>query len=112
VGNEYWATTKYEELTQLITATRQDLNTLAQARRLLRQGYTDDVLEALELVQSIAPESPLYGESQLLLKDIGQELLTLAEIALERSDGARSLELLGKIPLKPTWRQKSLIFAS
>ncbi|NJN22505.1 MAG: hypothetical protein HC812_16655 [Leptolyngbya sp. RL_3_1] len=96
VGNEYWATTKYEELTQLITATRRDLNTLAQARRLLRQGSTDAVLEALELAQSIGSESPLHDESQRLLKDIGRELLTLAEAALERADSDRALELLGK----------------
>ncbi|MGD1906104.1 MAG: hypothetical protein ACFB0C_08940 [Leptolyngbyaceae cyanobacterium] len=98
VGNDYWATVKYEELTGLISATRQDLNTLGQARRLLRRGASADVLEALELAQSISTESPLYGDSQLLLKEIGQELLVLAELALDRADSDRALEILGKIP--------------
>lgn len=98
VGNDYWATVKYDELTHLISATRQDINTLGQARRLLNRGTTANVLEALELAQSIASESPLYGKSQLLLKEIGQELLTLAELALERADSAKALEILGKIP--------------
>jgi hypothetical protein len=98
VGNDYWATVKYEELTGLISTTRQDINTLGQARRLLSRGATANVLEALALVQGISSESPLYGESQLLLKEIGQELLTLAELALERADNTRALELLGNIP--------------
>ena len=49
-------------------------------------------------MQGIDPKSPLYGESQQLLKDIGRELLDLAEVALEQADSARALEILGKIP--------------
>jgi hypothetical protein len=68
VGNDYWETTKYEELVNLISTARRDVNVLGQARRLADRGSVSAILEALELVQSISEESHLYGEAQALMK--------------------------------------------
>ncbi|MBD0268609.1 MAG: chromosome segregation ATPase, partial [Cyanobacteria bacterium Co-bin8] len=98
VGNRYWQTTKYEELTQLITSAREDLNKLGDARRLARQGNLEGFLEAIKLATSINAESPMYAESQELLKEFGQEMLDLAEAALERQDSQTATEFLKNIP--------------
>ncbi|MBD0334332.1 MAG: chromosome segregation ATPase [Cyanobacteria bacterium Co-bin13] len=98
VGNRYWQTTKYEELTQLITSARADLNKLGDARRLARQGTLEGFLEAIKLATSISAESPMYAESQELLKEFGQDMLDLAEAALERQDAQAATEILKNIP--------------
>jgi hypothetical protein len=98
VGNDYWETTKYEELVNLISTARRDVNVLGQARRLADRGSVSAILEALELVQSISEESHLYGEAQALMKEISREMLDLAENALAREDGTGALNILTKIP--------------
>ncbi len=100
VGNDYWQTTKYEELLNLITAARRDINLLGQARRLAERGSVTAILEALELIGQIQDTSPLHGEAQTLMKEISRKLLDLAENALARADSASALDILGKIPPK------------
>ncbi|MBF2035800.1 MAG: chromosome segregation ATPase [Leptolyngbyaceae cyanobacterium T60_A2020_046] len=98
VGNTYWETTKYEELTGLITIARQDVNTLGEAKRLADRGSVDAVLEALEMIATIDENSHLYGEAQGLMKEISRRLLDFAEEALAREDGQAALDILAKIP--------------
>ncbi|MEO0825816.1 MAG: chromosome segregation ATPase [Cyanobacteria bacterium J06642_9] len=98
VGNTYWETTKYEEVTQLITTARQDLAQLAKARSLIRKGTVDSILEGIDLIREIEPESYLYAEAQRLLKETADDMLDLAQTALDRRDAAQALVVLGKIP--------------
>ncbi|HEY9735846.1 MAG TPA: hypothetical protein V6D06_06170, partial [Trichocoleus sp.] len=98
VGNRHWETTKYEELTKLITAAREDLNKLGQARRLARRETLDGYKEAIKLATDIAPESPMYAEAQELVRELGNGMLDLAEAALERQDANAATEILKQIP--------------
>lgn len=100
VGNRYWETTKYEELTQLITQAREDLNKLGQARNLARSSTLDSLLEAIKIASSIESKSPLYGEAQELIKEFGRNMLDLAEDALERKDIDTANKVLKAIPAK------------
>ncbi|NEQ29845.1 MAG: chromosome segregation ATPase [Leptolyngbya sp. SIO4C5] len=98
VGNDYWETTKYEELTQLISVTREDGNRLGQVSNLLRRGGLSNLKKAIELIDKIQPESRLYQEAQRRLKDIAKEMLDLAEASLERQDADQALAILDEIP--------------
>ncbi|MBE7382969.1 MAG: chromosome segregation ATPase [Leptolyngbya sp. SIO1E4] len=98
VENDYWSTTRHEELVSLITQTRTDVNALANAERIAQGGMVDDVLEALEQVAAISPESYVYERAQGVLKDLSRQLLDLAEEALARGNGAEALDILNKIP--------------
>ena len=98
VDNDYWATTKYDELLELISTARQDVNRLGQARRLADRGSVSAIIEALELINAIGDNSPLYGEAQGLMREISRDLLTLAEDALGREDSSGALNILDKIP--------------
>ncbi|MEL6400088.1 MAG: chromosome segregation ATPase [Cyanobacteria bacterium J06626_4] len=98
VDNEFWANQRYEELTSLISRTREEVNLLASAERIADRGTVDDILEALQQVAAIEPESYVYAEAQTVLKDLSNDLLDLAEAALANQDGSEALRILGKIP--------------
>ncbi|MGD1944611.1 MAG: hypothetical protein ACFB0G_25225 [Leptolyngbyaceae cyanobacterium] len=98
VDNEFWANQRYDELTSLISRTREEVNLLANAERIADRGTVDDILEALQQVAAIAPESYVYAEAQTVLKDLSSNLLDLAEAALANQDASEALRILGKIP--------------
>lgn len=98
VDNEYWANERYDELTSLISRTREEVNILANAERTAQRGTVDDILAALEQVAAIPTESYVYEEAQSVLKSMSRDLLDLAETALARQDGAEAQKILAKIP--------------
>lgn len=98
VGNRYWETTKYEEITTLISDGRRDLNKLGQARRLARRNTVDSIAEAIEIAAAIPTESPLYDEARDLIKEFGRALLPLVDRALNQEDAFAAAEILSRIP--------------
>lgn len=98
VNNRYWATTKYDQLTTLISDGRRDLNRLAQARRLAGRNTVNGIGEAIDIAKSIAPESPLYDEAQGLVKEWGRALLPLVDQALAQEEAFTAAEILNKVP--------------
>lgn len=98
VDNEYWATTRYDELTGLISRTREEVNILANAERTASRGTLEDIVTALEQVAGIPEASYVYNEAQTVLKSLSRDLLDLAEIALENQNGAEALRILAEIP--------------
>jgi hypothetical protein len=100
VGNDYWETVKYDQLSAAIAAARDDLNELGRAKRLAKQRTLQSMQEALEIVQSIDRESPLYNESQTLIRMFGRDLLAMAEESLDRRDVELADQMLAAIPPK------------
>jgi hypothetical protein len=100
VGNEYWKTVKYDELSNAISAAREDLNELGRAKRLAKQRTLKSMQEAIEIAESIDKDSPLYKESQTLIRMFGRDLMAMAEDALERRDANLADKMLAAIPVK------------
>lgn len=100
VGNDYWETTKYEELLQKITTARKDGAALADAHNLAKRGGMTNLLKAIEGLLAIQPESYAYSEAQKLIKEFSLKLLDLAEDALDRGNTERAETILKKIPAK------------
>lgn len=98
VGNRHWETTKYEELTGLISTARWELNELGRARRLIQQNRLESTLEAVGIALAIQPESPLYSEAQTLIGEFGHSLLDLADQALRDRNAALAQDILNRIP--------------
>ncbi len=99
VGNDYWKTTRFEELTRQITQGREDRSRLARARTMADQGTLSNVLEAVKLASAIDPESHVYEEAQRLLKQFSRKMLDLAEASLkEKEDAAAARKVLAQIP--------------
>ncbi|MEM6835841.1 MAG: chromosome segregation ATPase [Cyanobacteria bacterium P01_C01_bin.120] len=98
VDNEYWSSTRYDELTSLISLTREEVNILANAERTARSGNLDDIVAAIEQVAAIAPDSYVYDQAQTVLATLSGDLLDLAEAALADQNSAEALRILGEIP--------------
>ncbi len=110
VGNRYWETTKYQELNDLITASREDGNRLGNIRRLMSRGGLANLLQAIKLVQEIKPSSPAYPAARRTMTQIGQKMLDLAEDALARRDFNQALDILQQIPAAANLQEEAKDF--
>ncbi|GAB4140649.1 MAG: hypothetical protein Fur0046_16300 [Cyanobacteria bacterium J069] len=98
IDNQYWKTTKYQEMVDLVTASREDGSKLAQIRRMARRGGANNLLSAIALVQEIKKTSPAYPAAQRLLNSLGKDMLNLADEYLNRRDLAGAMGIVQKIP--------------
>ncbi|MFQ3628414.1 MAG: chromosome segregation ATPase, partial [Cyanobacteriota bacterium] len=98
IDNQYWKTTKYQEMVDLVTASREDGSKLAQIRRMARRGGASNLLAAIALVQEIKKTSPAYPAAQRLLNSLGKDVLNLADEYLSRRDLPGAMDLVRKIP--------------
>ncbi len=98
VNNTYWKTVKYDQLTTKITAAREDLNQLGEAKQLARRRTLSAMEEALALAMAIESDSPVYAEAQRVIREFGNDLLAMAEAALDRQDATAAAQMLGAIP--------------
>ncbi len=86
ISNNYWSTTKYDELTNLIQVAQQDSNKLDKAFQLSKKGGIDNLLEAVNIAEKLGSESYAYKEAQDLIAKCGQQLLELAQQLLDKGD--------------------------
>ena len=100
IGNTYWETTRYEQLTSRIQVSKDEGSRLTEARRLATSGSADDVLAAIKLMQTFNPESPLYPESQKLIPQFSQRLLDLAQGQLDQKNRGRAQIIVQRIPVE------------
>jgi hypothetical protein len=98
VENEFWQNKKYQEVTELITATRADITRLGKGERALDGGGVDEVVAALKDVGDITEASLIRQDAEELMPKLGRRLLDLAQDALDRKDYNRALEIANKIP--------------
>lgn len=98
VGNEYWATTKYEQLNQLIETAKEDASNLDKAQVLAQTDNLNDLLAAIKIAESLGSNSYSYQEAQALIPEIGQTMLALAQDALERKDADEAIAIASQIP--------------
>ncbi|MBE9226100.1 chromosome segregation ATPase [Phormidium sp. LEGE 05292] len=98
IGNKYWESTKYEELTQIIASARQDGESLTKARKLADEGGVKNLLEAIKLAQGIGSKSYLYEASKTAIVEFGRKMLDLAQKQLDNQDVDGALSIVRQIP--------------
>lgn len=98
VGNNYWATTRYQQLIELIQLAREESRKLDQAFQLARSGGLNNLLEAIKLAEAIPPKSLAYQEARKAIGEFGRKLLELAETALDQRNWGLVMEIANKIP--------------
>lgn len=98
IGNRYWETTKYEELTQIIASAREDGENLTKARRLASAGGVKNLLEAIKLAQGISSKSYLFEASKAAILEFGRKMLDLAQTQLDNQDVDGALSIVRQIP--------------
>jgi hypothetical protein len=98
VDNRFWQTTKYQEMTDKVAMTRDDINKLAKAKDLVAQGGVKNLLEALKVAAEINDKSYVHQRAQEFLAKTGNEMFKLAEDLLGRRDLTGALDLVRQIP--------------
>jgi hypothetical protein len=97
VDNTFWQTTKYQEISTLIVATREDVTKLGKAERAI-EGGADEVVKAIEEISKIGDKSYVYKEAKELLPKLGRRMLALAQDALDRKDYSAALDIASRVP--------------
>jgi hypothetical protein len=98
VDNKFWETTKYQQLNNVITKTREDGDKLAKADGLAKSGNIDDLLAAIKLAESIAADSYVYQKAQETIPLFGRQMLEIAERKLNKRDADEAISIAQQIP--------------
>jgi tetratricopeptide (TPR) repeat protein len=98
VENEFWQSTKYEQLSQLITATHKDMTRMGKAENAIKSGVVDDIVAALQDISGIMKDSFVHKDAQELIPKMGRKLLEMAEAAMDRKDYDGALDIANRIP--------------
>ncbi|OUL26075.1 chromosome segregation ATPase [Nostoc sp. T09] len=98
LDNKYWASTKYDQLNQLIATAREDGEKLAKAESLAKSGVADKILEAIKIAESISQVSYVYQKAQESIPTFGRKMLDLAQTNLDKRDADTALDIVRQIP--------------
>ncbi|MEH2459257.1 chromosome segregation ATPase [Nostoc sp.] len=98
LDNQYWASTKYDQLNRLIATAREDGDKLGKAENLASSKVVDNLLEAINLAESIEQQSYLYEKAQSAIPVFGRKMLELAQAKLDKQDADEALNIARQIP--------------
>ncbi len=107
VGNRYWETTKYPQLSRLIDTTRKEGEKLSEARYLARQDNLTDLLKAIDLVQEIGEKSYLHAAARRTADQFWETALNLGLDALDRGDSQKALAVARRLPDSTEFKARS-----
>ena len=98
LGNTFWESTKYEELTKLIQATRTEGNKLVKARNTASEGGLDNLVTGIKLAQGIDQNSYLYQAANKAIAEFSKKILEIAQKRLQSGDWQEAIAIANKIP--------------
>lgn len=102
LNNRYWATTKYQELTDLVQIAKADSAKLDEARVLVKSSSVKSLLEAVEMANKIDSKSFAHTEAQTIIAKAATQMLKLARAKFDRNDWQGALEIANQIPDAPS----------
>jgi hypothetical protein len=102
LNNNYWATTKYQELADLVQIAKADSSKLDEAHQLVKSTEIKSLLKAVEMAGKIDAKSFAHAEAQTIIATAATQMLKLAKAKLDSSDWKGALEIANKIPDSPT----------
>ncbi|WP_295615263.1 hypothetical protein [Chamaesiphon sp. GL140_3_metabinner_50] len=98
LNNRYWATTKYQELADLVQVAKADSSKLDEARQLVKVTSVASLLKAVEIANKVDPKSFAHTEAQTLIGNASVQMLTLARAKFDKNDWNGALEIANKTP--------------
>lgn len=110
LGNHYWETTKYKEITTLLQSAREDGGKLGRADELASAGGADNLVEAIKLAEKIGSKSYVYQEARKAIKEYGKKMMSLAEAALAAKDLNGAIAIARRIPDSTGLKEESRDF--
>ena len=97
-GNTFWESTKYEELTKVIQATKAEGNKLVKARNTASEGGLDNLVTGIKLAQGIDQKSYLYQAANKLIAEFSKKVMAIAQKRLLSGDWQQAMSIANKIP--------------
>ncbi len=97
VNSYYWQEVRYQEMVITINLAREENKQLDSAYKSIKRGGLNSLLETIDVAGEISPESYSYNEAQKLIAQAEEELLEIAEDALDRQDWSDLSELANRI---------------
>jgi hypothetical protein len=101
VNNKYCASTKYDQLNNIIVTAREDGDKLYKAENLANNRNLDSLLKAIKLAETIKPDSYLYQKAQELISGFARKMLKLAQAKMKERNADQALEIARQIPPIP-----------
>jgi hypothetical protein len=98
LNNHYWATTKYQELADLVQMAKADSSKLDETHQLVKSTSVKTLLKAVEIAGKIETTSFAHAEAQNLIGTAAKQMLKLANDKLNNSDWKGALEIANQIP--------------
>jgi tetratricopeptide (TPR) repeat protein len=98
LNNNYWATTKYQELADLVQIAKADSAKLDEARQLVKTTDIKQLLQAIEISKKIDPNSFAHTEAQTLIGTAAKKMLELALAKFDKDEWKEALEIANKTP--------------
>jgi hypothetical protein len=98
LNNHYWATTKYQELADLVQIAKADSIKLDEARQLVKSNDLKNLLKAVEIAKKVDPQSFARTEAQNIVGTVAKQMLVLARARFDKNDWKGTLELANQIP--------------
>ncbi len=97
-GNTFWESSKYEELTKVIEATRAEGNKLVKARNTASEGGLDNLVTAIKLAQGIGQNSYLYQSANKTIAEFSKKIMAIAQKRLQAGDWQQAAAIANQIP--------------
>lgn len=101
LNNRYWATTKYQELADLVQIAKADSAKLDEARQLVKTRSMKPLLQAIAIANKIDPKSFAHTESQTIIGMAAKQMLKLARAKFDSNDWKGAIEIANQIPEAP-----------
>jgi hypothetical protein len=101
LNNRYWATTKYQELADMVQVAKADNSKLDEAHQLIKSTEIASLLKAVEMSNKIDPKSFAHAEAQNIIATASKQMLKLATVKLDGNDWKGALEIANKTPESP-----------
>jgi hypothetical protein len=97
-GNTFWESTKYEELTRVIQATKAEGNKLIKARNTAAEGGLENLVTAIKLAQGIGQNSYLHGAANKAIAEFSKKIFDIAQKRLQAGDWQQALAVISRVP--------------
>jgi hypothetical protein len=101
LNNRYWATTKYQELADMVQIAKADNSKLDEAQQLIKSTQIASLLKAVDMSRKIDPKSFAHAEAQNIIAKAAKQMLNLATVKLDGNDWKGALEIANKTPESP-----------
>lgn len=97
--HDYWRLQQADDLARKISVQKEASDALNHAKKLAKNAVPEQLGEAIELLQNVAPETFAWQEAQQLTIDWSQNLLKTALQYWREGNSSMAIELAQQVPL-------------